>query len=601
MLRTLVLSTLTAAGLACCGCASAGRAVGAAGWRTRAERSAYVETARYPETVGFCRSLAEASPLARYMTFGRSGEGRELPLLVLSGARAFTPAAARSSGRPLVLVQNCIHAGECDGKDACLALARDILITGTRAELLRRVNLLIIPIFNVDGHERFGPHNRINQLGPREMGWRTTAANLNLNRDYLKADAVEMRAWLRLWTDWQPDLFIDTHTTDGSDHQYDLLYAATTDALTAAPVARWTQDFLPAVVSALEADGHLVLPYGEPRDRRDPTQGIAADAAFLPRFSTGYGAICNRPSILIEAHALKPYERRVQATYAMLVRCLEALSRSPETLRAAVREADEQTRRTRGAGDDGRVPLRTTLTDESVPLLYRGVEAVIRHSDITGSEIIAYSDRPADVPSRLFNKTRIDAAVVPPAAYLIPPPWREVIERLEWHGIGFFRLKRAEQLQIESYRFEDVTFPSRPYEGRFPANYVTVPTRETREFVAGTVVVPLNQARARVAVHLLEPEAPDSLIAWGFFNAIFEQKEYAEVYALEPIAQRMLEDDPLLREEFEQKLRTDPAFAADPGARLRFFYQRSPYWDQRQNVYPVARLMDEMVLQRIGK
>ncbi len=570
-------------------------------WRTKTERTKYEETARYAEVVDFCRRLGAASPHAYYTAFGRSGEGRELPLLILSTVRAFTPEAARASGKLLVLVQNCIHPGECAGKDASLELARDVLITGTRKQLLSEVNLLIMPIFNPDGHERFGPYGRINQDGPREMGWRVTATNLNLNRDCTKADAVEMQAWLRAWVAWQPDLFIDNHTTDGSDHQYTLLYAPTVGRLVAQPIAEWMEaSLLRAVLPALEADGHPVLPYGHPRDRRDLSKGVDVFNAFLPRFSTGYGAICNRPSILLEAHALKPYAQRVRATYEFMRRVLEELNRRPDALRDAIHAADELAIRTRGGdGPDGQTVLQEENADEAEPFVYKAVEFSLRESEITGGEVIDYTDRPVDVETKLYSKTRAAKTVVPPAAYLVPPQQTDVIQRLELHGIELFRLPRRERLDVESYRFEDVTFAKQPYEGRFPAQYRAIPTQETRDFVAGTVVVPLAQKRAKVAVHLLEPEAPDSLVAWGFFNAIFEQKEYAETYALEPLARRMLAEDPELKREFEEKLRTDEKFAKSPGARLHFFYRRSPYWDEKQNVYPVARLLDETVLERL--
>lgn len=570
-------------------------------WRTKAERTEYGETGRYDEVVDFCRRLAAASPHAHYTSFGRSGEGRELPLLVLSSAQAFTPAAHRASGKLLVLLQSCIHPGECAGKDASLELARDILITGTHKDLLSAVNLLIMPIFSPDGHERFGPHSRVNQNGPKEMGWRVTATNLNLNRDYAKADAIEMQHWLRTWSAWQPDLFFDNHTTNGSNHQYVMLYGATLTPLVADPIATWTREsLLRSVLSALAADGHLAIPYGGPRDRGDLTQGIAAYNAFTPRFSTGYGAICNRPSIILEAHAYKTYAQRVHATYDFMLHALEELNRRPDALRAAIRAADERAIRARGGdGPDGQVVLQVEHTDEAEPIVYKALEFTVRGSDITGSPVIAYSDRPVDVETKLYRHTRVAKMVAQPAAYLVPPQWTDVIHRLELHGIDLFRLEQPTRIEVESYRFEDVSFPSRPYEGRFSPRFRTIPTRETRDFVAGTVVVPLDQQRAKVAVHLLEPEAPDALVRWGFFNAIFERKEYVEGYVMEPIARRMLADDPALKREFEERLHTDEEFAKSPGARLNFFYRRSPYWDERLNVYPVGRLLDETVLERL--
>ena len=410
-----------------------------------------------------------------------------------------------------------------------------------------------------------------------------------------------MQGWLKVWTAWQPDLFFDIHATDGGDHQYTLFYSATTGALVAEPVGAWMSETLfPNIIPKLEADGHMPFPYGSPRNRRDPAQGIRTWSIHTPRYSTGYGAICNRPSILVEAHALKPYRQRVRASYAIVQRTLEELNRRPDALREAVRLADEQSTERRGTyGDSGQVVLELARTDESEPVTYRAVEFVYRQSEITGGEIVEYSDQPLNVESKLYDQTRISKSIAPPAGYLVPPQWTEITERLEWHGVEFFRLARTEELEVDSYRFEQVKFPERPYEGRFAPSFTAIPIHEARTFVAGTAVVPLDQQRAKLAVHLLEPEAPDSLVKWGFLNVIFERKEYAADYILEPIAQRMLAEDPDLKREFEERLRADEEFADSARARLNFFYRRSPYWDQKYNVYPIGRLMDEGVLSRL--
>jgi hypothetical protein len=589
-------------------------------WRTLAERTNYDETARYDETVAFCRKLAEFSPYAKYTSFGLSGEGRELPLLILSKDRRFEPerravalagasgsdsevssatGGRRYSGKPRVLFQSCIHAGECEGKDASLALARDILVTGVHADLLDGLDLLIMPIFNVDGHERFGPYNRLNQAGPREMGWRTTAVNLNLNRDYVKADAVEMQGWLRLWTVWTPDLFLDSHTTDGSDCQYDVFYTATTGAGLDPDISSWTQNtWLPELLAGLTADGHLAIEYCFARDERDLTKGFSTAMGFVPRYSHGYGALCNRPSILLETHALKPYGRRVQTTYDMMRHTLESVNRHADELRKAVCAADARATERCGGGSDGTIPLRWRRTDASRPIVYKALEQTFRPSDVLGSEVVQYGTRPVDIETVLCDQGCVEKSVAPPAAYLIPPQWSAVIQRLDLHGVQYFRLPERVALCVRTYRFEGVKFATEPFEGRFGPKFNLTTSEETRDFAAGTVVVPMGQPRARIAAHLLEPEAPDSLVGWGFFNAIFEQKEYAEDYALEPIAQRMLNEDAALRQEFE-KLLESPEFAGNAHARLDFFYRRSRYWDAALNVYPVGLLFEGALLARL--
>jgi len=567
---------------------------------TRAELTDYAETGRYEETVEFCRQLAKVSPAVHLTSFGTSAAGRPLPLVIVSRSRAFTPQAAARSGKLLVLIQCCIHAGECEGKDAALALVRDLTVGGFRPELLAHVNLLVMPIFNADGHERLGPYNRPNQNGPRETGWRATATNLNLNRDYLKADSPEMRAWLRCWVEWNPDLLIDTHTTNGTESRYDLFYSATVDAVVDAAIASWCSDrLLPAVLPKLEADGHAVFEYCFPRNGQDLTQGFDSAMAFVPSYSTGYAAICNRPSILVETNARRPYRQRVRATYNLVIRVLEELNRDPEALRRAIQEADARCAERRGAGPDGRVVLRQRLADEAEPVVYRGFESVIRESEITGGPVIEYRDQPLDIQTRLFRRAEVVGSVAAAEAYLIPPQWEDVIWRLWLHGVRYWRLAEPVELKVQAYRLEEVSYPSRPHEGRFRPQYRVVGRMMQMRFPARSVLVPMNQPRAKVVAHLLEPEAPDSLVAWGFFNTIFEQKEYIEAYILEPLARQMLAENPMLREEFARRLASDDSFAQSPSERLRFFYERSPFWDSSIGLYPVARVLDQKSLARL--
>lgn len=479
-------------------------------------------------------------------------------------------------------------------------LARDLLVCGQDAELLDHVTLLIVPIFSPDGYERFGPYNRLNQNGPREQGWRVTAANYNLNRDFTKADAVEMRAFLRLWNAWRPDIFYDDHTTDGSDHRYTIMYSGTTEPATAAGIRAWTRDVLyPRLWPALEARGWGCVPYSSPRDAADESKGIRTSGAYGARYSTGFGAACNRVTLLVETHALKPYAERVHATYDLLWETLRTLDAEHASLRMAVRQADAESVRDRGAVADGRIPLKLTSGPTHHPFVYKGYVTRQRASDISGVPVIEYTDMPVDVPTQLFDEHIVEEAIVPPAAYLIPPQWTDVIDRLHWQGIEMRRLATPCKLAITSYRFESVTFPPRPYEGRFLARYEARAMSEEREFPAGTVVVDMRQVRAALAANLLEPDAPDSLVAWGFFNAIFEVKEYFEAYAMEPLAQKMLAADPQLAAAFQQRLTTDSNFAADPEARLNFFYERSPYYDRQAYIYPLARLENEAVLGKL--
>jgi len=569
-------------------------------WQTYTEKTEYRETPRYAETIEYSKRLDAASPLIQFQSFGRSGEGRELPLLIAAEGETFTPEAARKAGKAVVLIQACIHAGEPDGKDAGLALLRDIAITKTRPGLLKCVVVLFIPIYNADGHERVSPYNRINQNGPVEMGWRATSTNQNLNRDYMKADAPETRAWLLLWNKWRPDLFIDCHVTDGADYRYNITYQYEHHDGIAPSVLAWEKKVIDGIVApATEAAGNAVSWYLEFKDNCDLTKGIR-DFNGSPRFSTGYTPLRNRPGILIETHMLKNYGSRVVGTYDFLRFALEGVNHDPESLLKAVREADEETIANGRAYDAARkYPLDFELTDKARPYKLKAVESYVESSEVSGAVRVVYGTKPLDLTVPMYDNFRVKTAVAPPLYYVVPAQWNGVIEVLKAHGLHLQQTAEAVTIEVESYRFSEVRWALAPFEGRFMPTFKVEGIRERRTFPPGSMVVSLAQESAKVTINLLEPEAPDSLVAWGFFNAIFEQKEYAEAYVLEKLAREMMSKDPELRAEFARRLATDPKFASSPRERLQFFYERSPYWDQQLNLYPVGRVTGPMTIKAL--
>ncbi|HEY0050634.1 MAG TPA: M14 family metallopeptidase [Pyrinomonadaceae bacterium] len=562
-------------------------------WQTFAEQTDYRKTPRYSETIEYSQKLDKSSDLIIYKSFGKSGEGRDLPLLIAADEKTFTPEAARKKGKAVVLIQACIHAGESDGKDAGLALLRDIAITKTRLSLLESVVILYVPIYNVDGHELFSPYNRINQVGPDEMGFRGTSANLNLNRDYMKADAPETRAFLKLWNDWKPDFFIDSHVTDGADFRYNITYEFAHFEEVSPFIKSWMNEiFEKKIVPKVEKEGNLLTHYLE-FNGREVSSGVTTFIA-APRFATGYAALRNRGGLLIESHSLKPYKSRVRGTYDVFWKTLEEINLNKESLFEANRRADAETIRRGQAYDaNNKFPLRFEFTKNSVPFDFKGVEYKMEDSEVSGAKRIVYGTKPLDVTIPKFDEVKISAAVAPPLYYIIPPQWQSVIEVLQTHGIRLQRISKPLKIEIESYRLTEPRWSPASFESRLPMSYKTNSLKEMREFPANSVVAALNQETGNVLVHLFEPQSGDSFAAWGFFNAIFEQKEYFSDYIMEPIAREMLSKDENLRREFEERLK-DENFRKNANARLRFFYERSPYFDNRIGLYPVGRIVTKL-------
>jgi murein tripeptide amidase MpaA len=561
-------------------------------WRTRAEKTGYRVTADYDETIRFCQQMEGGSRWIDYQTYGKSGQGRDLPLLVVSSDRAFTPEAARATGKPIILIQNGIHSGEIEGKDASLALVRDIAVLRKRPELLDQAILLVLPILSVDAHERRGRFNRINQNGPEEMGWRVTPTGLNLNRDYMKLESPELRGLIgNVFTKWWPHLLVDNHTTDGADYRFDLSYGFQHGTGVPAAIDRWHAEAIEGrVIPRVEALGHLTSPYVGFRQGKDPSRGLVFDN-LPPRFSTAYAVLRNRPGLLVETHMIKPYGTRVRATYDLMVALLEEINARPRELIDAVAASEAATvaraRATDPAARD--VVLVTDTTSATVPFVYKGVTTTWETSDITGAVVPRYGTQPVDTTVPLLRQTRPTLVVRQPAGYLVPQEWTACRDLMDVHGIRYRRFTLPWTDSVEVQRVVRWTAGNLGEGHRDTRVEEVALERRLRAYRAGDLWVPLDQPGATLAIHLFEAQAPDGLMKWNAFDTVLEFKEYAEDYVMEPIARRMLAENPALKREFEAKLAADSTFARDPGARIDFFYRRSPWADPQQNLHPVAR------------
>ena len=561
--------------------------------RTVAENSDFLRTGRYEEVERLCRSYAHTWPdSVQCAVFGRTPEGREMRVLVASHSGALTPSEAHQRGLPVMFMQGGIHAGEIDGKDAGFLALRELL---EQRAALQNFVLVFVPVFNVDGHERFGRWNRPNQVGPEEMGWRATAQNYNLNRDYMKADTPEMQAMLRLLRSWDPTLYVDMHVTDGANFQHDV--SNTIDPLYSGdeglhPVA---QALVQELNARLTTEGsHPLDFYPEFVEEDNPDSGFARDV-YSPRFSNAYWALHNRLALLVETHSWKSYETRVRVTRNIIM-----------TLAAMMTEDGAQWRRDEAAADTRAQQLGGTpvvLDFQNGPHVktidFLGYAYTRKHSDISGA-IATYYDATQPVVWHVpLRDTVIPKVTVkaPHGGYIVPAADADwVAQKLALHGIRFQKLDRvidstrAAEFGLETFRARKVTYSKETFEGHTLVTLDGAWAQEKRAVPAGSLFVPIAQPEARVAVALLEPTGVDSLASWGFFNTAFEAKEYMEPYVEEQVAQDMLAHDPKIAAEFEQRLAEDPAFAASPQQRLDFFYKKSPAWDERLDLYPIYRV-----------
>ena len=486
--------------------------------------------------------------------------------------------------KPVFLVQAGIHSGEIDGKDAGLMLLRDICFRH-KGSLIDQVNVVFIPVLNADGHERSSPFSRPNQRGPLNQGWRNTAQNLNLNRDYMKADAPEMRGLLGLFNKYNPTLYMDLHVTDGMDYAYDITYGfhGWNGLYADSPhIGSWLDTtFRPAADAALTANGHIPGPLIFERDNGDLSKGLDL-YKFAPRFSNAYGDLRRVPSVLVENHSLKPYRQRVLGTYVLLEASLKMLAKDGASLKAAI-NADRALRPT---------TLEANWKTKADPLWrfdFKTIAGAKSASAASGGETMHWTGGAGPIVNLPVYGSEPGARLQVAKAYWVPATKSDIIARLKAHGIIMETLKTSQNVDVDMIRFAGFKINA-PSEGHFPTT-ATGMTHEKRQepFPPGSVRISTDQPLGALAAMLLEPEGEDSFFAGGFFPEILQRVEYMEPYAIAPMADDMLAKDPKLKAEFEAKLKSDASFAASPLRRLEFFYERSPFYDQRYLLYPIGR------------
>jgi hypothetical protein len=541
----------------------------------------------YADTMAFVDRLVAANPTQfKSQVIGYSNSKRAIKMLVASEQGFFEAGQMANSTKPTIFIQAGIHAGEIDGKDAMFMLLRDIA-TGKRRDILKKVNILFIPILNVDGHERRGAFNRINQRGPVKMGFRTNANNLNLNRDFTKLDTPEVKSVLKVINDYSPNLYIDVHVTDGADYQYDVTYGYNPVFSSESPAVSdvLNQFFKPMINQKLVSQGHIPGPLVFVMDKRDFKQGLAGWVA-TPRYSNGWGDLKSLPTILVENHSLKPYKQRVLGTYVFLDGAINALSEHSHELSNAVKKEQEFVPK--------QLIVKRGYAKKPNIIEFKGIAYSSSVSALSGQNEVKYLGEKLDYTDLpIYWQKEVLHTIDVPKSFFIPPVYSEIIEKLKLHGVSVNKLKGANTQPLRIAKVKDHLFDKAPFEGRFrvSARFDYIPAINVD--LDGWYQVNTQQKAGELAVHLLHPEAPDSFFAWGEFNTIFQRTEYMENYALIPYARQMLKDNPKMALLFDKKINNDKIFAKDADARLNWLYEQSPFYDQAYLKYPILMSFEE--------
>jgi hypothetical protein len=493
--------------------------------QTRAERSNFTETSTYADVMAFIDSLKGISPTLHVMRLGQSSKGKDIPMLILSRPAVRTAAEAKATHRPIVYLQGNIHGGEVEGKEAVLSLLRD-LSTDRYQNVLDSLVIIAVPIYNIDGNDSLGPQerNRGAQNGPAMIGQRPNGQGFDLNRDYIKAEAPETRAALEMFRSWDPDVFVDLHTTDGSYHGYALTWAPSLNpaAIFTGPFTRDT--VLPTLREVLRTRLKVeTFPYGN-FDNQDSVEKGWLTYDHRPRFGTNYYGLRGRIGILSEAYSHDPFQKRVASTYAFTSMLLSLIAQNSEEFFDRGHDADRQTTAFTSTGNHSpRIPIRSTLAgrghveDLIVEVLERTGDTVRTEPGVRRGIRRTGRMRIARVPVVDRFDPVLDQRL--PFAWIIPAEQATILSTLRANGVFVERVTEPTSLAIERFTVDSVVRAPNAFQGHQEVRLTGRWSADTTTVPAGTYVVRANQPLAILALYLLEPQSDDGLVTWNFMDA----------------------------------------------------------------------------------
>ncbi len=550
------------------------------------ESSQGQSTATYHETMEYYRSLAERTPHITIKEAGLTDAGVPLHFVVLDLDAEFDFEKARKAGKTIILINNGIHPGEPDGIEASMMLMRDYALQPQYHALIENTIVAVIPVYNIGGALQRNSHSRANQNGPEEYGFRGNARNYDLNRDFIKADTKNTRAFYETFHAVDPDIFIDTHVSNGADYQYSITHLATQHDKMGGEMGSYIEnEFTPKLEALMGKKGTDITPYVNVFNTTPDHEGFSQ---FLdnPRYSTGYTTLFHTLGFMIETHMLKTFDRRVNATYHFLEAILELAKTDGQRIRQLKVRQSESIKPGKKHALSWRLSKAT-----SKQLKFKGYEGEMIESKVTGQSRLLYGRNKPFVKNIPYYNHYVPAKEVEiPIAYIIPQGWHEIIDRLKWNGVDYQLIQKDTAITVEVYRISKYNTSSSPYEGHYRHNNVqVVVSTESVSFRKGDYIVYTDQFAGRYLVETLEPEAVDSFFSWNFFDTILQQKEHFSPYVFEDVAWQLLQRDKTLRQEFEAKKKVNSEFANNWYAQLDFIYRHSEYYEKAHMVYPVYR------------
>ncbi|NCC72803.1 MAG: hypothetical protein EOM06_05345 [Sphingobacteriia bacterium] len=551
------------------------------------------ETVTYEEAVRFYQLLDNHYSEAKLLTFGKTDVGKPLHLFVMDSDKLFTPESAKQTNKRIVLINNGIHPGEPEGIDASLMFADDILRNkdGMR-RLLDNTIICIIPVYNIGGMLNRSAYHRTGQTTPKEAGHRGNAKNLDLNRDFVKMDTKNAKAFAEIFRLWQPDVFLDTHTTNGTDHpQVITLIPFQTDALPE-PLATFYHDSLITYLYAQMANaGFDMIPYVDYWNTT-PKDGIKLNPQ-TPRYSTGYTGLFNSMSFMTENQIYANYPDRVHSVYHFKKALVTFTNEHSDRIGKLRKEADEFTSKQK------EFVLQWDVDSTRFRMIrYKGYEGETGISPVTGLPRFGFNrEKPYDTIIPYYERHIPVKTVKAPEYYILPQAWEEVIERLSINRIEMKRFTKDTSVTVQRYIIKEVK--TSPYKYNWHRNHTHVELGIATEKVVvmeGDYLIPVNQPANKYIVEMLEPEGQDSFFRWNFFDPVLEEREYYSSFGFEENALRYLNEHPGFRKEWEEAIKNDTSLAGNHRAQLGYIYQHTEWADNVTKKYPVLRIEEKIQL-----
>ena len=530
--------------------------------------------------------LASSSRMASLTTIGSTNTGKPMHLFVISKNGSFTPESARKNEDAVLFILNGIHPGESSGIDASLLFAESLLKKHEQNALLYNVTVCIVPVYNVGGMMNRSAYYRPGQIGPEIRGFRANARNIDLNRDFIKADTENTRTLVRTLRAWNPDFFLDTHTTNGSEHQYVMTLIATQPQKLGGYAGKYLQQkILPWLYAYMEASPYGMIPYVN-YTHSSPRQGISGFMDY-PRYSSGYNGLFGTFAFISETHSYKLYEDRVKATFELKKALISFLNENKKEI--LEKRNLKNTKIIYGKYYPLNWRLDTTRFEE---IYFRGYAIKTRTSPVTGIKNYYYDKNEPWEDTILYQNyfTVSDSAIVP-HSFIISQAWPEVIERLHMNDIQTSRFFNDTLLTATALKVENYSTSQHPDNGRYKHYDISITEQEQAlKFYSGDYIVQVTPENVGFLMQTLQPQAPDSYFAWNFFDEILSQKEYFSGFTFDTTAFRLLEENPSIKLAFEKEKANNEAFNENHYQQLDFIYKRSPYAEKSYLRLPVFKI-----------